>query len=729
MNRSFAALTQTYYELVRSMVPACTGISILDGDLRPHGVGGAFDTAGFLPWLRSRGWKEGKAIGSHATRLKSTHSIEAALPLTDSTGCLIAALCLAVKVDAPADAHAGKALRARLKPALDCLHREVAAAERATSKVADLTDRTQDLEWLFDIAGDLGAASSTDELLQQLLRKVTPRMNSALCAVVVPEQHLSIQFAAAGGAALSGALQQIQGHLLSWAQRKRKPLVLNGVGKQAANIARCKVLSVPILQGRTQAIGVLVFVNPPEADDFVTRQSFLAAHIARHVTNLLQTQFDLATGLYTRAALAQMYESMTDADKGSRQSVLLIDIDQLHVINEVHGYEAGDALILRLANMLAPPILPQRALTGRLSGDRFIVVLPDMDLADTTAIASRLQDTIRSVPVGPQDSGIEPTLSCGLTSMSSGPGGFKRALAAAETACQAAKDHGRNRIETFACDDSSIIQRHGDVFLVGALREALKNDQFVLYAQPITPLRNPELPSSFEILLRLRQPDGSIVSPGDFLPAAQRYQLLPAIDLWVLDHTLDILAKHLRLMRSRNLSVSLNLTGSSLGDARFADQLVARLKSSRVPPGFINIEVTEQAAMRNLACAVRMMNSLRALGCGVALDDFGTGTNSLSYLRDLPVTRVKIDGSFVRDILTNRRSEQTIRAIMQLLKAFPVDTVAEYVETQDIARKLRTIGVDYGQGYAFGKPADFAATLAELERDESRRMHALALEI
>jgi EAL domain-containing protein (putative c-di-GMP-specific phosphodiesterase class I) len=182
-------------------------------------------------------------------------------------------------------------------------------------------------------------------------------------------------------------------------------------------------------------------------------------------------------------------------------------------------------------------------------------------------------------------------------------------------------------------------------------------------------------------------------------------------------------------MRSRNLSVSLNLTGSSLGDARFADQLVARLKSSRVPPGFINIEVTEQAAMRNLACAVRMMNSLRALGCGVALDDFGTGTNSLSYLRDLPVTRVKIDGSFVRDILTNRRSEQTIRAIMQLLKAFPVDTVAEYVETQDIARKLRTIGVDYGQGYAFGKPADFAATLAELERDESRRMHALALEI
>ncbi len=124
-----------------------------------------------------------------------------------------------------------------------------------------------------------------------------------------------------------------------------------------------------------------------------------------------------------------------------------------------------------------------------------------------------------------------------------------------------------------------------------------------------------------------------------------------------------------------------------------------------------------------------MMNSLRSLGCGVALDDFGTGTNSLRYLRDLPLTRVKIDGSFVRDILTNPRSEQTIRAIMQLIKAFPVDTVAEYVETQEIAQKLRAIGVDYGQGYAFGKPADFAETLRQLERDESQRMHVLALEI
>jgi diguanylate cyclase (GGDEF)-like protein len=734
MKRTFAALVPTYYELVQSLVSGCIGVCLLDSELASQGFGGRFDPENFASWLRTRGWKEGKAVGSHAARLRGSAVLEVALPLVDSAGKMIAALCIATE-NSPAGAVAdnpGKALRQRLKPALDCLHRELGAAMRARTKTSDLTDRTQDLQWLFEIAGDLGSAAGSHSVLEGLVTVATVRMGSAFGALIVPEQSLLVEHAVPGNGGpghFAKAREQTQTHLLAWAQRSRRPLVINRVGRQAATVTPCKVLCVPVLQNKKRVIGILVFINPPDGADYQNRQTFLAAHIARQAAVLLQAQFDLATGLYTRSALEQVYEALPAATRAGKQTVLHIDIDQLHVINELHGFNTGDDLIVRLAHLLVPPILPADALAARLSGDRFIVILPSCDTRAAAELAVQLQQAIARQPVGDTDGRIEATLSCGITDLSALPGGLARALAAAETACQAAKDRGRSRVEIYACDDASIIQRHGDVFIVGSLREALKTNQFVLYAQPIRPLKNPELPGGYEILIRLRNADSSIATPSEFFSAAQRYQLLPAIDQWVLDHALETLEKHASLLRQRRISFSLNVTGSSLADDKFANQLIERLRTSRIPPGFISVEITEQAAMRNLPCAVRVMNKLRGAGCGVALDDFGTGTNSLTYLRDLPITRVKIDGSFVRDILTNGRSEATIRAIMQLVRAFPVDTVAEYVETAAVAQRLKAIGVDYGQGYAFGKPEPLDTVLEGLERDESRTMHALSLEI
>lgn len=733
LKRSLAALLPNYYELLRSLVPGCTGAVLLDGDLSSCAALGSFDANRFAQWLRSRQTERKDALGTCITRLHRSGCCDVALPLADSQGRILAVLGvgLSAATTQTQGRNPGRALRQRLKPVLECLSREIAAAERARSRVSHLTGKTQDLEWLFGLTGATGTSAGEGQTIQRLLAAAAERMRCGLAALLVPDQKLALEQAGPDlvpEPALQSARARLQDHLLAWAQRKPRPLIANkSLGTAAAT--PCKLLAVPVIRGKDRPTGVLLFMSGVGAADFVRRQAFLAAHIARHVATLLDSRFDLATGLLTRAALEEAYESAVASSPGSTQCLLHIDIDQLHVVNEVHGYQAGDDLIVRLAQLLAPPLLPEGALAARISGDRFVVVLPGCCSQDAGAIAGRLQQSIAQATVGAVAGRMEATLSCGITEFLNLPQGLTRALAAAETACQAAKDRGRNRIETYACDDSSIMQRHGDVFLVGGLREALKHDRFELYAQAYRPLRNAELAGGVEVLLRLRNVDGSLASPGEFLSAAQRYQLLPGIDRWVVDHTLDIVDRYCGILVRRGISISVNVSGPSLGDDHLVDHLLNRLKRTRFAPRLLTVEITEQSAVRNLTNAARIMKRLREAGCGVALDDFGTGANSLVYLRELPLTRVKIDGSFVRDLLASDRSLATVRAIMQLVRAFPVDTVAEYVETEAVAGKLRMLGVDYAQGYLYGKPQPLARVLEELEREESRRLHAIALEI
>jgi diguanylate cyclase (GGDEF)-like protein len=622
-------------------------------------------------------------------------------------------------------------LRQRLKPALDCLHRELVSAARAKSKVATLSQRTQDLEWLFDVAARLNSADSNRSALEQLLATATERMRSAFGALIVPGQRLLIESARAGSSdsAFTVIRAEVQPQLLAWAHRHPRPLIMNGAGTHSSRIAPCKLLSVSIMPTQGPALGALVFFNPPSAPDYVKRQAFLATDVARQAAQLLHSQYDLGTGLLTRGALEEAYRALPETMKSTPHSALFLDIDRLHVVNNVHGFSVGDDVILRVAQLLAPPILSREALVARIAGDEFVAILPNCDTGAAASIAAQLQRAVADISRSSLPDGIDITLSCGVTALSSNPLGLAAALVSAEEACKAAKERGRNRVETFTCDDASIIQRHGDALKLQLLEDALKYDRFELYGQPIVPLSNPELASGYEVLLRLRSQDGGVQGPAEFLSAAQRYQLMPSIDRWVLDHTLNLLETYSGVLVRRHVTVSVNVTGYSLADDKFVDYLLSRTKISRFPRRLLTIEITEQSAVRNLRAAVSMMKRVRAAGCGVALDDFGTGTNSLAYLRDLPVNRVKIDGSFVRDLVTNPQAESTLKGIVDLVRPFGVEIVAEYVENAVIAQKVRSLGIDYAQGYAFGKPVVLASVFEELKRDESRTMHRLALEI
>jgi diguanylate cyclase (GGDEF)-like protein len=618
----------------------------------------------------------------------------------------------------------------RLKPLLECVRRELAGAQPVNQRIHTLTERSSELEWLFQLTSSLKGASDDRRILEELLGAAMQRLDSAFGILLVPERRIRVERDLSASAALRETCSHTQQHLITWAQRQNRPLIVNGssAGHDAA-AGRCKILSVPVVRDTGQVIGVLAFFNPPQATDYAARHVFVARHLGRQTAAIIESQFDLMTGLHTRDGLEQMYGRLAAAAKAAICSVIYVDIDHMQVVNELHGFELGNELIVRIAELMGPPLLPAGSLAARIAGDRFAIILSDTDTHAAAKTAALLQAAAARVAIGPAQEALDVSISCGVAALVSMPQGLARALAAAELACKSAKKRGRNRVELYACEDDSMMRRHDDVIAVGQLRAAFKNDRLLLYAQPIVPLQQATLPRSFEILLRLRGPDGSIIPPGALINAAQRYQLLPTVDRWVVERTLQTLIPYRSILKSRGISISINVSGQSIGDEAFIRRFTDQLKAADLPAGSITVEITEQAAVTNLARANDMIHQLNAMGCRLALDDFGTGANSLTNLKNLDIARVKIDGSFVRDIVTDQRSQVTVRAIVELAKGFAIDTVAEFVENKAIADAVRALGVDYAQGFAFGKPEPLRDTLDSLGRDESQRLHQLFLEM
>ena len=300
-------------------------------------------------------------------------------------------------------------------------------------------------------------------------------------------------------------------------------------------------------------------------------------------------------------------------------------------------------------------------------------------------------------------------------------------LAAAETACKAAKDRGRNRVEVYSQSDVSIARRYADIGIAGQLREAIDAGRLHLDAQLILPFAAADTAKPhFELLLRMTNEAGKTVGPDSFLSAATRYQLMPVIDRWVVNHVIEALRPRASVLEGKALGFSINFSGQSLNDDAFSDMLIERLDASGLDPELFCFELTENATVQALPRARALMQCLRKLGCGVALDDFGTGLSSLSCLRELPVTMLKIDGSFVRDVLKDARAESMVRAIAQLARSMSIITVAEYVETPEIGARVASLGVDYGQGFAIGRPIPFVDLLSELPLPDPKGRAELA---
>ena len=288
-------------------------------------------------------------------------------------------------------------------------------------------------------------------------------------------------------------------------------------------------------------------------------------------------------------------------------------------------------------------------------------------------------------------------------------GAIEETLRAADMACYMAKEKGRNRVQVYHPSDSELVQRVGEMAWVQRIRNGLDEQRFCLFAQEIRALKRDEPHHSHvELLLRLRDEDGKLIQPGSFMPAAERYGLMPLIDRWVIRNALALIASRLSSSEPSLLSsCAINLSGATFGDNNFVDYVRRQFEIHRVPPRMICFEITETSAITHLPSAKRFIQALKRLGCRFSLDDFGTGMSSFSYLKHLPVDIIKIDGGFVTGMLNSKIDRAMVEMIVHVAGVMGKSTVAEFVESNETLDALRGIGVDYAQGYAIGKPSPF----------------------
>jgi len=625
------------------------------------------------------------------------------LPVRAVTGRLLGSVVLTLAPGTDATA-----CEARLKPAIDCVAGMLAAANDAV--------RESDLK-LLRLANELDIDFRDDARLEKAVSAVARRLGVELAWLSDPRSQVNVAVRGNDHELDAGVRQELarmRARILPMTGKLRRPVVLNDATHGKDMPVQCRLLLTPLFVGRARHNAWLVLANPFSAPAFGGWHLLAALTMGQALARRLEVDLDRRTGLFNRGGL----EAALPRVKSARTSLLVLDIDRLQSVNQMHGMAAGDAAIMALARLLAPPLLPPGALAARTMGDQFAIVLPDMDTTQAADFGVRLQNAAAKIQPGLPDDPSSMTLTMGVVDIDDTTKPFDRYAIDADTALKLAKDRGRSRIEVYSVGSSTLMRRNDEVLAAADLREGLRTGALLLFAQPIRKLADREAPPGFELLVRLRDEDGELHSPSEFIEAAKRFQLLTDLDRYVTDAALETLAPHRGLLTRLGSTVSINVSGISLASDEFIEHFIGKLRESRIPGGLIILEVTEQSALTNLDRAAVSMRRLRELGCGIAIDDFGTGANSLAYLRSLPVTRIKIDGSFVRDLLTNNRSESGMKGIMQLAREYRLDTVAEYVESEAVARRLQMLGVARGQGYLFGKPEPVDLAIEKLGEEE-----------
>ncbi len=430
-------------------------------------------------------------------------------------------------------------------------------------------------------------------------------------------------------------------------------------------------------------------------------------NLARELSH--QATHDALTGVTNRREFERRLTELLARAPGDEHThiVCYLDLDQFKVVNDTCGHVAGDELLRQVTNLLRGR-LRVSDLLARLGGDEFGLILQACTLRNAQILAEHIREEIQDFRFAWQGNVFSIGVSIGLVEVGASDRDIGRILSAADAACYAAKEEGRNRVHVYQPDDDTLLEQHGQMQWVGRLQTALDQDRLRLYVQPIVPLQaDAGNPIHFEILVRLVE-NGKLISPGTFLPAAERYNLMPRIDQWVVGNTLAWLGDRYRKQGALDGIYCINLSGASLSDERFREGLRATLEQLQLPAGAICFEITETAAVANLSKVVPFIEEVRALGCAFALDDFGSGLSSFAYLKNLPVDFLKIDGSFIKDIERDPIDLAMVQAINAIGHVMGLKTIAEFVESEAVLQRLIEIGLDYGQGYHIGEPRPLA---------------------
>ena len=433
----------------------------------------------------------------------------------------------------------------------------------------------------------------------------------------------------------------------------------------------------------------------------VFRDVTQSRHLARQLS--WQATHDPLTGLGNRIEFESMMDQLleTAGNQGKHHALVYLDLDRFKIVNDTCGHVAGDELLRQLSSLLLERVREGDGLF-RLGGDEFAVLLVGCPLHRAIEIANDIRQRVEEFRFNWDGKSFSVGASMGLIPITADSMGKPQILAAADAACYAAKEKGRNRVQVYEPGNSELVAREGEMKWLQRIHAAINEDRFVLYFQRMLNTRDRSR-MDYEILLRMRDDEGRIVPPQAFIPAAERYHLMPMIDRWVVSATLSWAANNPKILNEIG-GFYINLSGQSLNDEKFLGFVSEQIQGRDELTGMIGFEITETAAIANLTRAMRFISVLKGMGCRFALDDFGSGMSSFAYLKNLKVDKVKIDGIFVRDMLQDEIDFAMVESINRIGQLMGIETVAEFVENDQILAKVRELGVDYAQGYGIHRP-------------------------
>ncbi|WP_214510772.1 EAL domain-containing protein [Pseudomonas brassicacearum] len=457
------------------------------------------------------------------------------------------------------------------------------------------------------------------------------------------------------------------------------------------------LVGAPIRHAGKVSGAVLVLHDMTQERQYIANLSWQATH-------------DALTGLANRREfeyrLEQALHNLTR--QVGRHALMFLDLDQFKLVNDTCGHAAGDELLRHICALLQSGLRENDTL-ARLGGDEFGILLENCSPDAAEKIAEGLRQTVQNLHFVWKGRPFVTTVSIGLVHIAQTPTTLEASLRAADMACYMAKEKGRNRVQVYHADDSELSLRFGEMAWVQRLHMALEENRFCLYAQEIAALGPGEHGGGhIEILLRLHDEAGRMILPDSFIPAAERYGLMTSLDRWVVENVFKIIRQCLNESRQGPVAMcAINLSGTTIGDQAFLDFLRKQFAAYSIPPEMICFEITETSAISNLGSAIRFINELKSLGCYFSLDDFCAGMSSFAYLKHLPVDFLKIDGSFVKDMLDDPINRAMVEVINHIGHVMGKRTIAEFVETAQIEQALLEIGVDYAQGYVIERPQLF----------------------
>jgi diguanylate cyclase (GGDEF)-like protein/PAS domain S-box-containing protein len=456
--------------------------------------------------------------------------------------------------------------------------------------------------------------------------------------------------------------------------------------------------AAPIMSESDEVIGVVVVFH-----DVTTQRS-----MQRKIE--YQAEHDSLTGLWSRSAFdLRLDELVVSAMQGEGEHVLIyIDLDQFKVVNDTVGHLAGDELLKQVATLLETHTR-EADLLARLGGDEFALLMIGCDLDHAIMVAEKLREQLAEFPFAWDDHHFQIGASFGIVVIDRNLPD-PNALSLADLACYSAKDQGRNRVHVYQPDDQLLLERRTEMKWVVRVKEALNEDRFVLYSQRLQALsRDPASRDFREVLVRIRDENNQLVMPGQFIPAAERYDIMHRVDEWVIRKSFDWLS----LPENQSVHLFINLSGASLANRHILELLERRLSQNPNLGKMISLEITETAAIGNLQQALNYMHRLKQHKVTFALDDFGSGLSSFSYLKTMPVDYVKIDGCFVRDLLSDPVDAAMVESICRISSQMGIETIAEFVEDIELIEWLVAVGVDYAQGYGIERPKPLITNRSE----------------